>query len=123
MKVELKKYNEIIVMSLEGFLDFETTVLFERNYLLETHSKKIIFDFTKLEFVGSCGLMAFIQTMSKFCRYHRPRPRFIGVGQEFLRLMESSGFDFENFYDSLDLAIRSYHYNFDHQKRLGTPLF
>ena len=123
MKVEIDAHNEIVVMHLKGFLNFETAILFERNYLLETHSKKIIFDFEKLQFVGSCGLMAFIQTVSKFCRYHQPQPRFVGVGPEFLRLMEASGFNFENFYESLDLAIRSYHYNFDAEKRLGTPLF
>lgn len=123
MDVKTDNHSDIVIMRLEGFLDFETAPLFERNYLFDLHSEKVIFDFTKLEFVGSCGLISFMQILSKFCQYYRPRPRFVGVSPEFLRLMETNGFDFTDFYESLNLAIQSYHYGFIPQKRVGSPFF
>ena len=125
MDVKLESLqNDIIIIHLEGFLNFETSIIFEKDYLSTIYSKKVIFDFSKLQFVGSCGLVAFVQTINKFCQYYQPRPRFACVSTEFLRLMDVNNFEPEDFYESIDSAIRYYHYGFNPpQKRLGTSFF
>ena len=115
--------NDIIIIYLKDFLDFETSIIFEKDYLSTLSAQKIVFDFTKLQFVGSCGLVAFVQTLNKFCQYHQPRPRLTSVSTEFVKLMSINGFGPEDFYDSIDSAIRSYHYSINPQKRLGYPFF
>ena len=116
--------NDVVIIHLKDFLDFETSIIFEKDHLSTISSqKKIVFDFTNLQFVGSCGLVAFVQTLNKFCQYHQPRPRFAGTSTEFIKLMSINGFEPEDFYDSIDSAIRSHHYGINLQKRLGYPFF
>lgn len=116
--------NDIVIIHLKDFLNFETSIIFEKDYLSTVYSKKVIFDFEHLQFVGSCGLVAFVQTLNKFCQYHQPRPRFACVSPEFVKFMDVNGFGSDDFYDSIDSAIRSYHYGFNPQKkRLGYPFF
>ena len=115
--------NDIIIIHLKDFLDFETSIIFEKDHLSTVYSKKVIFDFAKLQFVGSCGLVAFVQALNKFCHCNQLRPRFACVSTEFVKLMNVNGFGPEDFYDSIDLAIRSYHYAIYLQKRLGYPFF
>ena len=115
--------NDIVITHLKDFLNFETSIIFEKDYLSTLHSKKVIFNFANLQFVGSCGLVAFVQTLNKFCQYSQPRPKFACVSTEFIKFMSVNGFEPEDFYDSIDLAIRSYHYTIQPQKRLGYPFF
>ena len=115
--------HDIIIIHLKDFLNFETSIVFEKDYLSTIHSKKVIFNFAKLQFVGSCGLVAFIQTLNKFCQHNQPRPKFTCVSTEFIKFMSVNGFEPEDFYDSIDIAIRSYRYGIQPQKRLGYPFF
>ena len=124
MKVKLESlHNEITVIHLEGFLTFETSLLFEKDYLAAMHSQRIIFNFLELKFVGSCGLVAFVQTLNKFIQSYRPRPRIASASNEFIKLMIANNFEPEDFYKSINSAIKSYHYNIHTQKRLGPPFF
>ena len=125
MKVKLESlHNEITIMHLEGFLNFETSLLFEKDYLSAIHSQRIIFNFLKLKFVGSCGLVAFVQTLNKFFQSYRPRPRITSASNEFIKLMVANHFESEDFYKSINSAIKSYHYNIhNQQRRLGPSIF
>ncbi len=115
--------NDIIIIHLKDFLNFETSIIFEKDYLSTAFSKRVVFNFAKLQFVGSCGLVAFVQALNRFCQNHQPRPRFACASAEFVKLMDVNGFGSEDFYDCIDSAIRSYHYGFNPQKRLGYPFF
>ena len=125
MDISLEQHNEdISLIRFKGFLDFETSLCFEKNHLSEAvNGKKVIFEFSQLEFVGSCGLISFVQTLYQFCRQHQPRPRFVGVNPEFVKFMEARGFGSDDFYESMESAVNSYHYSFNPQKRLNPSFF
>ena len=124
MDVQLESLpNDIVIIHLKDFLNFETSIIFEKDYLSTSASKKVIFDFAKLQFVGSCGLVAFVQTLNRFCQHSRPRPRFACVSTEFVKLMDVNGFMPGDFYDSIDSAVNSYHYGLNSQKDWIIPSF
>ncbi len=56
--------------------------------LLSTASK-VIFNFENLEFVGSCGISNFIQTLKEFNAKALVRPRYCHVRSEFKRMFKS----------------------------------
>ena len=106
----------MIVVSMDGRLDFETHVpLREDLSKLADQAKsdsvprKIIFNLEKLEFVGSSGISSFVQTLKEFNASVPTRPRYCNVKSEFRRVIKA--FDEEaifEFYDSEDRAKKSF---------------
>ena len=119
MKTEIKKNGDTIVVSMNGRLDFETSIPLRedlgkilRGAKTDTAAKKIIFSFENLEFVGSSGISSFVQTLKDFNANSPLKPRYCNVGSEFQRVIkafdEEQGFDF---YDNEERARRSFEQN------------
>jgi anti-anti-sigma factor len=118
MKTQIKKIGDTIIVSMDGRLDFETNQPFREDLgKLITKSKagtdsspkKIIFNFENLEFVGSSGISAFVQTLKDFSQSSPTRPRYCNVKSEFKRVIKA--FDEEDifeFFDNEERAKRSY---------------
>jgi anti-anti-sigma factor len=78
MILRAKQDGEVIVLELEGHLDFETT-----NQLKETchslmkknNTNKVIFNLERLKFVGSSGINQFIRVLKDFNTL-KEKPRF-----------------------------------------------
>jgi anti-anti-sigma factor len=119
MKTEIKKNGDTIVVSMNGKLDFETTIPLREDLgkiLRQTQgdsaAKKIIFSFENLEFVGSSGISSFVQTLKDFNASSPLKPRFCHVGSEFRRVIKA--FDEEqlfDFYENEERARRSFDQN------------
>jgi len=115
MKTQVEKKGDTLVVSVDGRLDFETYVpLKERLFkLIETGTdsvpKKIIFNFENLEFVGSSGISAFVQTLKDFNASSPTKPRYCNVKSEFRKIIKA--FDeaevFE-FYETEERAQKSF---------------
>ena len=104
MKTEIKKEGDTIVVLVNGYLDFENQVpLREHLIKLATQNKvahvpkKVIFNLENLEFVGSSGISAFIQTLKEFDACTDSRPRYCHVKSEFQKLMKA--FDDANIFE------------------------
>ena len=102
-----------IVIEMQGTLHFEGQDPFkeELDHLLkETQrdqvAKQIVFDMGELEFVGSCGISHFVDSLRDFNRKAPVRPVFRHVGSEFRRIMEV--FDEEELFNFLDQPNHSY---------------
>lgn len=117
MKTRITKSQDWIIVSIDGRLDHESNEPLKENLsrLLSLGSgasalpQKIIFNFEMLEFVGSCGLSSFIQTLKDFNARSPVRPRYCNVGSEFRKIIRA--FDEEaifEFHDSEERARRSF---------------
>jgi anti-anti-sigma factor len=116
MKTEIKKTGDTIIVSMNGRLDFETHVPLREDLtkLIDQNEKnavpsKIIFNFEKLEFVGSSGISSFVQLLKDFNSASSTRPRYCNVKSEFRKIIKA--FDvaeiFE-FHESEDRARKSF---------------
>ena len=116
MKTQIKKNGDTVVVIMDGKLDFETYVplredlskLVNQNQI-ESVPQKIIFNFEKLEFVGSSGISSFVQTLKEFNANSPTKPRYCHVKSEFRRIIkafdESDPFEI---YDTEDRARKSF---------------
>lgn len=111
MKTNFRKDGDSIIVTLEGRLDYETTDALRENLdrLFETENKaRFIFDFAGLQFVGSSGISAFIQTLREFNSKAPIRPRYTNVRSEFKKMItafdEQGTFDFD---ERTDRPLRS----------------
>jgi anti-anti-sigma factor len=104
MKTRIKKTGDTVVVSMDGLLDFNTFVPLREDLakLLNANktdsiAKKIIFDLENLEFVGSCGISSFIQTLKEFNSNAPTKPIYCNVKSEFRRIIKA--FDEENLFE------------------------
>lgn len=112
MKTHITKTEDVIIVSMNGHVDFETYVplredlakLADQVRANET-PKQIIFNFENLEFVGSSGISSFIQTLKEFNAIVPSKPRYCNVKSEFRKIIrafdEAELFDF---YENEDRA-------------------
>ncbi len=114
MKTSIRRDDAggVVIVTLEGHLDFETTDTFRESLMrLETQSAKsrVIFDLGNLQFVGSSGISAFVQTLRDFNSRASTKPRYTNVKSEFKKII--SAFDdngsFE-FWDNTERALKSF---------------
>jgi anti-anti-sigma factor len=121
MKTSFKKLGDTIIVSLEGHLDFENQLPLKENLsrLMDQIEKtgratdstpsKIIFNLEHLEFVGSCGISSFVQTLKDINSRAAFRPRYCHVKSEFQRIIKAfdEGNEFE-FFETEDRARHSF---------------
>ncbi len=88
MKIDINTNSDAVVMSFAGFLDFESVGQFSEAMSRLELSKKLVFDFRDLEFVGSSGITSFIDTIDKFYQKHEGQIRLAGVGSDFKKIIE-----------------------------------
>ena len=116
MKTQIKKIGDTMVVSMDGRLNFEAQEPLRQDLTRlvgqtkrDTVPQKIIVDLGNLEFVGSSGISAFVQTLKEFNQRAPTKPRYCNVSSEFKRVMkafdESGQFDF---YDNEGKARESF---------------
>jgi anti-anti-sigma factor len=116
MKTHIKNTGDAIIVTMDGRLDFEAYVPLRENLFkladqanTDSVPKRIIFNFEKLEFVGSSGISSFIQTLKDFNTSVPTRPRYCNVKSEFRKIIKA--FDEEQlfeFYENEDRARKSF---------------
>ncbi len=96
MKTQIKKNGDTIVVSMTGKLNFEGQAELKDNLkgILKTSQRdsaghQIVFNFSKLEFVGSMGISTFVQTLKDFSERSSSRPRYCHVGSEFQKIIKA----------------------------------
>jgi anti-anti-sigma factor len=116
MKTKINKVGDTVVISMDGKLDFEAQEPFRQDMSklvkqtkTDSTAKKIIFNLENLEFVGSSGISAFVQTLKDFNSRAATKPRYCNVKSEFRRVMKA--FDEEDlfeFHDNEERAKKSF---------------
>ena len=109
MQAQVKMQNDIFVVSLKGRIDVETAEPFRAACLRELRGKRIVFDFSELLFVGSQGVLPFLETLQSF---HDSAPgcfKISGVGPDFRKLLAATPLCVVAIYDTVDGAMAAFY--------------
>lgn len=91
MIMRARNEGNVIVFELEGHLDFETTQQMAESCASILHkdaNQRIVFNLTKLKFVGSSGINQFIQVIREFNNLNE-RPRLCHLSSEFQKMFRA----------------------------------
>lgn len=109
MKAVLTKADDVYVISLEGKLDIESSIpLKQACEKLLKKTKKIVFNMEKLSFVGSTGIMPFVQTLEILAIENNVEVKFCKVKSEFKRIFQASPLKDLSIFEDQGSAINSY---------------
>ncbi|MES2856461.1 MAG: STAS domain-containing protein [Bdellovibrionota bacterium] len=90
MEARMIQEGEIVVVHLSGRIDVETSQAFKEVLLKRLLNKPIVFDFRSLSFVGSSGIISFLDALQKFHAINSAGLRFSSVGIEFRRIFAAT---------------------------------
>ncbi len=109
MKAQLSVKEDIVVVSLSGRINMEYTDIFREACLNEIgrRGNKIIFNLQELSFVGSNGIMPFVNALTALAEKEDKQLRFCGVGSEFKKIFAASPLATIQILDNLDGAFAS----------------
>jgi len=91
MEAKVLKKNGVTVVNLKGYIDIETAEPFReacRKSL--SKSEKVIFNLEGLNFVGSHGILPFVETLNDLCDNESVQVKFCSVSSEFQKIFKAS---------------------------------
>lgn len=109
MKAQILREGDITIVTLQGYLDFETTEPFRRTCFQKLIGQSVIFDLRGLSFVGSSGLTSFIEVLREFKSKSAQPIKFCGLSQEFRRLFWASEMSGLEIYEDSPTAYASFY--------------
>ncbi|MEK6706315.1 MAG: STAS domain-containing protein [Bdellovibrionota bacterium] len=100
MKTQIRKNGDTVTVSMDGKLNFETSIPLREDLAklmskltnmsgTDSVPKKIVFNFEKLDFVGSSGISSFVQTLKDFNSLSPVKPQYHNVKNEFQRVIKA----------------------------------
>ncbi len=96
MKTKITRKGNITTVSMNGKVDFEAQEPLRKDLkkllqpaATDTVAMNIIFNLENLEFVGSSGISAFVQTLRDFNARSPRKPRYVGVKSEFKKVIQA----------------------------------
>jgi anti-anti-sigma factor len=96
MNRRIKETEDAIFVYVDGKIDYETQAPLkdELRQIVQDNKnsenpKQVIFNFEQLEFVGSCGISNFVQTLKDFNRISTVKPKYCSVRNEFQRVIKA----------------------------------
>lgn len=109
MKAEISNLGDVVVVNLSGRIDMEYSQLFRKACLdnIASRCDKIIFNLKGLNFVGSNGIMPFVQTLSELASQNRKKIHFCQVSSEFQRIFAASTLSHLRIFNDQDHALDS----------------
>ncbi len=109
MKAQLEKIEDVVVINLSGRIEMEFTDVFREACLKDfpRRSNKIIFNLKELSFVGSNGIMPFVDALTDLAKTQKAQVRFCQVSSEFKKIFAASPLSSIQIFDQQDQAILS----------------
>lgn len=91
MNIDVERTNEVLVISLSGRLDANTSPLFEEKILnLENEVKDLIIDMKGLEYISSAGLRVLLAAQKKMNKLGSMK--VVNVCDSIMEIFEITGF-------------------------------
>lgn len=108
MQAKISHHGEIVVVRLSGRVDVETAEPFRKACLDHLIEKKVVFDFKELSFVGSSGILPFLETMQTFETRNANGFKFSSVGSEFKKIFAATSLQTIEIFETHLLAIQAF---------------
>jgi anti-anti-sigma factor len=108
MQAQVAQDGDILVIRLSGRVDVETAEPFQTACVSHLKGKKAVFDFTGLSFVGSSGILPFLQTLQDFASAHPNGMKFSGVGGEFRKIFAATPLRVIEICDTIPQAVAAF---------------
>lgn len=97
MEAKVLKVKGVTVVNLKGFIDVETAAPF-RDACIKTfksasqaaQGNKVVFNLEQLQFVGSNGIIPFVESLHDICDQETIEVKFCRVGSEFKKVFQAS---------------------------------
>ena len=92
MQAKVLEKNGIVIVNLEGFIDVETAGPFKEACLKSFGSKdsKVVFNLEGLNFVGSNGILPFVESLHDIYDQNPEKINFCKVSSEFQKVFKAS---------------------------------
>jgi len=90
MQAKIRKDGDVTVVELKGRLDFETAEPFRETCQDILANSKVVFNLSELNFVGSSGIGAFVNTLREFTKSNPVPPKFCNVKSEFKKVFRAT---------------------------------
>ena len=108
MQAQVTRDGEIVVVYLSGRVDVETAEPFQNACVSRLAGFKTVFDFTTLSFVGSSGILPFLQTLQDFSTANLNHVKFSGVGGEFKKIFAATPLRVIEICDTTRMAVDAF---------------
>lgn len=108
MQARMIREGEIVVVHLSGRVDVETAEPFRDVCLKRLIGCPVVFDFQALSFVGSSGIIPFLETMQQFHFKNVKGIKFSGVGSEFQKVFSATPLNVVEIHASASLAVEAF---------------
>ena len=108
MQARFKNENDIKIVELFGRVEIEASESFRANCLNGLQGQKVIFDLAGLNFVGSTGILAFLESLQDFAMQNPNRFKFCHVGSEFKKIFAATSLNCIEVFESLQMAVTAY---------------
>ncbi len=105
MQARINVQNDITIVALSGRVDVETAEPFRAALGCELKGKRLVLDFRALSFVGSQGILPFLEALQSLQETHRGRFKLSGVGTDFKKIFATTPLSNVEIYETIDHAV------------------
>lgn len=90
LKAQLENDGDVLIVRFTGRIDVESAAPFRQACATHLKGRKVVFDFNALNFVGSSGILPFLEAMEDFARANPNGIKLSGIGVEFGRILSAT---------------------------------
>ena len=108
MQAKVRTSGSFKIVDLIGQVSVESMLPFRDICLSDLLSEKVIFNLDQLHFVGSHGIMLFVQALKEFGERSSNGLKMYGVGSEFRQIFSASVRCNLEIYENEQLAVNSF---------------
>lgn len=90
MQARVMQLGDVVVIHLIGRVDIEAVPAFRSECLGKLGGRKVVFDFREVSFVGSTGIVPFIEAMQAFAIGSTASIGFSGIGVELKKVLSAT---------------------------------
>lgn len=110
MEAKVSQQEGVYVVSLQGQLNFETADALKAQCQKHFLQQRVIFDLSRLNFVGSSGITPFLEMLSTLLTANGNALKVCAVGTEFIRVFEAGGLNGLEVYENEKQARLAFKY-------------
>lgn len=110
MEAKIKQEGGVEVIRLSGRMTLDTITQFQTVCLAKLSNKKVVMNMRELSFVGSNGIMIFLETLGQLAESKTSCVKLCGVRSEFLKIFAANNMDMVEVYEDERKALVSFTY-------------